>query len=155
MNAEATTPAEDATPSAPAPWPVRLVRYVGTSAIVGIIATLVDWGVLVVVVWAGMSERWAVVPAFLAGAALQFVGNRRYTFGQRGPADRDLLRRQVVRFIMVEFWTLVLNAVIYNVLREPSLLNVDYRVSRVVAGLVVYLGFSIPLWRWVFSTRRG
>ena len=45
-----------------------------TSATVGIVATVVDWLVLVAAVWVGMSERWAIVPAFLAGVVVQFFG---------------------------------------------------------------------------------
>ncbi len=123
-----------------------LARF-STSAVVGIVASIVDWIVLVVAVWLGMSERWAVVPACVAGVIVQFFGNQRYTFGaHRATSD---FGRQVWRFTIVELGTLALNAIVYNLLREW--IGIDYRISRLVAAQVVYLGFSLPLWHWVFA----
>lgn len=136
----------------------RLARFTATfttSAGVGIFATVVDWLVLVVAVrLAGVPERWAIVPAFLAGVLVQFFGNQRLTFRAHGPATRPSdLWRQGRRFVIVEAGTLALSAFAYNLLREAA--GVDYRLARVAAGLLVYVLFSLPLWHWVFSPPKG
>ncbi len=132
-----------------------MLKYLSISAAVGVLATLLDWGLLVLLVKLGISERWAVVPAFISGAAVQFWGNRRWTFGQRGIGGHDAIARQSVRFIIVEAGTLALNFSAYNALREPSLLGIDFRAARVIAGFVVYICFSMPMWRWVFGVTPG
>ena len=125
----------------------RVAAVASASAAVGVVATAVDWLVLVLAVAAGVPQRWAIVPAFVAGVAVQFLGNRRFAFGAHdvGPAE---FRRQTARFLVVEAGTLVLTAVVYNLLREQ--LAIDYRASRLLAASLVYFGFSLPLWHWVF-----
>ncbi len=130
----------------------RLAAVFTTSATVGIAATLVDWLVLVAVVWGGMSERWAIVPAFLAGVVVQFFGNQRFTFRAHRDASPGVLRGQVLRFILVEMGTLVITALVYNAFREWA--GIDYRIARVLSATVVYLGFSLPMWHWVFRAGR-
>jgi putative flippase GtrA len=119
-----------------------------TSAAVGIAATIVDWLVLVAAVWGGMSERWAIVPAFLAGVVVQFFGNQRFTFRAHLAASLGVVRRQVLRFTLVEVGTLVITAIVYNLFREWA--GIDYRVARLLSATVVYGGFSLPMWHWVF-----
>jgi putative flippase GtrA len=130
----------------------RAARVLVASSAVGIVATLVDWGLLIALVHLGMHERFAILPACATGLVIQFFGNRRYAFGVRGTEARRSFGRQVWRFALVEVGTLLLNVVVYNVLREAG--GIDYRISRALTGLGVYLGFSLPLWGWVFSTKR-
>lgn len=120
-----------------------------TSAAVGISATVVDWLVLVAAVRGGVSERWAIVPAFLAGLVVQFFGNQRFTFRAHLTESPAVLRRQVLRFILVEMGTLVITAIVYNAFREWA--GIDYRIARLLSATVVYLGFSLPMWHWVFA----
>lgn len=124
-----------------------------TSAAVGIAATLVDWLVLVAAVWGGMSERWAIVPAFVSGVVVQFFGNQRFTFRAHLTASPGVLRRQVLRFIFVEMGTLAITAFVYNAFREWA--GIDYRIARLLSATVVYLGFSLPMWHWVFRQPGG
>ena len=130
----------------------RLGRVFTASAIVGILATLLDWALLVGLVWLGFSQRYAIFPACAAGLVVQFFGNRHYAFQVRGRLAQKLLRRQIFRFVIVEIATLLLNALIYNLLREMA--GIDYRLSRVIAGFGVYCAFSLPMWAWVFSIKR-
>ncbi len=120
-----------------------------TSAAVGVVATVVDWLVLVAAVWVGVSERWAIVPAFLAGVVVQFSGNQRFTFRAHLAASPGVLRRQILRFILVEIGTLAITVIVYNAFREW--VGIDYRIARLLSATVVYLGFSLPMWHWVFS----
>ena len=126
----------------------RKVQAFGTSALVGVVASVVDWLVLVLAVHGGVSQRYAVVPAFVAGAAVQFLGNRRFAFDAHRDGSRAVWMRQIVRFVGIEMCTLALNAVLYAVLREGA--GIDYRLARPIAAFVVYAGFSFPMWRWVF-----
>lgn len=135
----------------PAGW-ARFAAVFSTSAAVGIAATLLDWSVLVISVRIlHVPQAWAIIPAFLAGLLVQFVGNQRYAFRARATAPAALWR-QARRFALVEAGSLALNALIYNLLRDAA--HVDYRAARVVAGLLVYLAFSLPLWHWVFANPR-
>lgn len=59
------------------------------------------------------------------------------------------MRRQIWRFTLVEVGTLALTAIVYNLLREA--MSIDYRLSRLLSASVVYFGFSLPLWHWVFA----
>jgi putative flippase GtrA len=128
-----------------------LRQEVPISVLVGLLASVADWFTLVLCVHVGVPQRYAIVPAFCVGTAVQFVGNRRYAFGWRGVQDRALVHRQVLLFLLTESVALVLNAVVYNLLRESG--RVDYRLSRPIASLLVYAGFSYPLWRRVFAPR--
>jgi putative flippase GtrA len=137
------------TPSAPRRRFRNLAALFTTSAAVGIAATLVDWLVLVAAVWGGMSERWAIVPAFLAGVVVQFLGNQRFTFRAHLAASPGAFQRQVLRFILVEIGTLAITVLVYNAFREWA--GIDYRIARLLSATVVYLWFSLPMWHWVFA----
>ncbi len=117
------------------------------SAVVGIVASVVDYLVLLLAVGLGMAERYAIVPACTAGIVVQFFGNQRFAF--KSHKDPGALRRQAWRFLVVEALTLLLNAVVYNLLREA--VGIDYRLARIIAAFGVYMLFSLPMWHWVFA----
>lgn len=117
---------------------------------VGIVASVVDYLVLLLAVALGMAERYAILPACTAGIVVQFFGNQRFAF--KAHNDPGALRRQAWRFLVVEALTLLLNAVVYNLLREAA--GIDYRWARIIAAFGVYMLFSLPMWHWVFAPPR-
>jgi putative flippase GtrA len=124
---------------------VVLVR----SAVVGIVATLVDLlALLVLVQIAGARPEVANVPALILGLAAQFAGNKVFAFRDRSP---DLLG-QGSRFLLVEAGALTLNAVAFHL--AVTLTPIPYPAARLLGSSLVYFGWSYPLWRRVFGAGR-
>jgi putative flippase GtrA len=113
-------------------------------------ATLADLGTLAMLVSIlHVDPRAANVPALLAGAAVQFFANRHFVFDAR----EGSLAKQATLFVLVESMALVLNGLLFHHamrIAPPAL----YAVARLVTSNLVYLGFSYPLWRFVFRTNR-
>ncbi|MFO0723978.1 MAG: GtrA family protein [Myxococcota bacterium] len=113
---------------------------------VGAIASLTDLLLLAVLVdGAGVSPTVANVPALFAGALIQFLGNKLYAFDDQRPA----WVRQGGAFAAVELGSLALNAAAFQVL--VGAVHLPYAAARVLGSALVYLGFSYPLWRRVFT----
>src|SRR5262245_20497151 len=90
------------------------------SALTGAAATLIDVVVLATAVGLlGVSARAANVPALLAGAVVQFVGNRNWAFEARAGS----LRRQLLLFTVVEALALALNAIGYDLVARQFTLD--------------------------------
>ena len=125
----------------------RLGRLARSFACGGI-ATAVDLGVLMFLVAAcRLDPRAASWPALAVGAVVAFFGNRHLVFR----ADAQSLPRQLAGYLAVEAGALVLNGVLYHA--TLTLLPIPhgaYATVRLVTGNVVYLGYSYPLWHWVF-----
>jgi putative flippase GtrA len=123
----------------------RLLR----AGIAGAIATLVDLGVLTLLVSAmGWNARAASIPALVAGGVANFVGNRHFAFR----AKRGSLAKQAALYTIVEVIALAMNGVLYDlVLRAAPVTAGAYWVVRLVTSHVVFLAWSYPLWRRVFS----
>ncbi len=122
----------------------RLFRF-AKSAIVGITATLVDLGVLEILVRVFHVEApTAKIFSFLVALTVQFFGNRTFTFHATGGS----LRRQVLLFCAVESVTLFLNWLIFRFLVKT--LHLPMEVANFIVTFVVYVGFSYPAWRLVF-----
>lgn len=125
---------------------LRLLRSLlaGGMATVADLATL---GLLVSVLH--FEPRAANVPALLAGAAVQFFANRHFVFR----AGEGSLAKQAMLFVLVEAIALLLNGVLFDHAMRiaPSSL---YAIVRLVTSNLVFLGFSFPLWRFVFRTNR-
>ncbi|MBI4955345.1 MAG: GtrA family protein [Myxococcales bacterium] len=120
------------------------------SALAGAAATLTDLGVLAVLVGLfGVGARVANVPALLAGAVVQFVGNRHFAFRAR----HGSLRRQLFWFCLVELVTLGLNGLVYDFGAARLPLGAGGAVAlRAVVSATVFLGWSYPMWKRVFRT---
>lgn len=123
----------------------RLLR----AALAGGAATLADVGVLTFLVAAlRVAPAAANVPALLVGGVVNFFGNRHFAFRAQG-GD---VRRQALLYTAVEVVALALNGALYAGAiglagaRATSL----FWVVRLVTSHVVFLGWSYPLWRWVF-----
>jgi putative flippase GtrA len=115
-------------------------------------ATLADLAVLSLLVGvAHVDPRVASVPALLTGGIANFFLHRHFAFRAR----RGSLRRQAAGYTAVEIASLVLNGVVYDlVLRVFPHAAPWYWAVRLATTNVVYLGFSYPLWRRVFSVPR-
>lgn len=118
------------------------------SAVVGVLATIVDLAVLAVLVEAaGLSPAWANVPALVAGLAVQFFGNKFFAFSDRSRA----YVRQGSQFILVELGALVLSGLSFHL--AVTMLSIPYALARMVCGGLVYVSYSYPLWRLIFQAK--
>jgi putative flippase GtrA len=118
------------------------------SMLVGGLATIVDLGALFVMVTLfGISPRIASVPALLLAASVQFMGQRHFAF-RAGGGDA---RRQAMRFACVHAVTLLLNAVVFDVVFRLAGAHAPYWALRLVVGNAVYLTWSFPMLRRVFA----
>jgi putative flippase GtrA len=125
----------------------RLLRLL-RSGIAGLAATGADVGTLTILVTvAHWSPRAASVPALLAGAIVNFVGNREYAFH----AHAGDARKQVLGYTAVEGIALVLNGLSYElVLRFVSGAARYFWLVRLFTSNFVFLAWSYPLWKRVF-----
>jgi putative flippase GtrA len=114
----------------------------------GIVATLVDLGVLALLVSVfHVDARVASIPALLAGGVANFIGNRWFAFR----ASSGSLAKQAVGYSAVEIVALVLNALLFEVvLRVFPIVRAAYAVVRLVTSNLVFVGWSLPMWRRVF-----
>lgn len=126
----------------------RLLELLRAGA-AGIAATAVDLGVLTLLVSLfQVSPRAASIPALVAGGVANFIGNRHFAFRAQGGS----LARQAVGYTLVEVIALALNGLLYdNVLRLFPVAEGAYWAVRLVTSHVVFLCWSYPLWRKVFS----
>lgn len=129
-------------------FPQRLLTF-ARSALAGGAATLVDLGVIAVSVGLfHLSPRTANVPALLAGAVVQFFGNRCFAFRAQGGS----LSRQVGLFALAEAITLGLNGVLYHAVVTHVTLGVAGAVVvRAVTSNAVFVLWSYPVWRRIFQ----
>jgi putative flippase GtrA len=117
----------------------------------GLIATAVDLGTLALLVSVmHVGARVASVPALLAGGVANFVGNRHFAFR----ASAGSFARQALGYTVVEVVALALNGALYDIVLRTAPGTVHaYWAVRLVTSHVVFLFWSYPLWRRVFSVR--
>lgn len=118
------------------------------SALAGGAATVTDLIVLAVLVGVfEASPRLANVPALVAGAAVQFVGNRHFAFR----ASSGSVRQQLAWFALTELVTLTLNGVLYDlVASRVALTAATALLLRLALSSLVFVSWSYPVWRRVF-----
>ena len=111
--------------------------------LVGSGATLVDFSIFSTCVRAvGIAPTHARLPALLAGACVQFVGSRGFTFRAR----TGRLSRQVAMFVLSEAVTLGLNWSLFQLLLQ--------RIHGVPPELVSFLGTGIVFVAFAYPVRR-
>lgn len=124
----------------------RLWRF-AKSLLVGGVATLADFVALTALIeLAHVRETVANVPALFVGALVQFIGCRHLVF----QAARGHLGKQLLGFALVEVATLALNGVAFHLL--VTLADAPYWLARPIGTFSVFVGFSYPLWKWVFRS---
>jgi len=134
---------------ADAPLASRVATFV-RSALAGGAATAVDLAVLAVAV--GLLHVPAPLangPAALAGAVVQFFGNRGFAFRSKGP-----LGKQAALFAAAEAVTLFLNVTLFQLVATRWPLGVaGALVARAVTTNLVFVSWSYPVWTRVFAER--
>jgi putative flippase GtrA len=129
---------------------MRQLPTLTRSAVVGVVATLVDLVALMLLVDVlGRAPEAANIPALLLGVSVQFAGNKWFAFRDR---SKDLLR-QGGKFVVIEAGALVLNALAFHLLIQLTV--IPYPVARLVASALVYFGYSFPLWGRIFNNGRS
>ncbi len=135
----------------------RFARF-ARSALAGGAATLVDLGVLGLLVGVvHVSAAAANLPAALAGAVVQFAGNRRFAFRSKGPIAREALL-----FGAAEVVTLGLNVGLFHVVDVGAALLGGQgalgagraMLARAATTNLVFVAWSYPAWKWVFAPAR-
>jgi len=120
----------------------RAYRF-GRALIVGSGATLVDFSIFSACVRAlGIAPTQARLPALLAGACLQFVGSRGFTFR----AQAGNLPRQLKLFVVAELITLALNWGVFQLLIQ--------RIHGVPPELVSFLGTGVVFLVFAYPVRK-
>jgi putative flippase GtrA len=132
------------------PLVVRALRF-GRALIVGGGATIVDFSVLTTCIRVvGLAPVEARLPALVAGASVQFFGNRSFTFRAR----RGKLSRQAVLFVLAEVAALAMNFSIFRFL-APRLSAVPPEIVSFLGTFLVFVAFAYPIRKLVvFRPRR-
>ena len=111
------------------------------ACIVGSGATLVDFSVLTACIRVlELAPTSARLPALVAGASVQFFGNRRFTFR----AQRGSLSRQARLFAVFEVATLLLNWGVYRVV-QPRITWLPPELASFVGTFAVVVLFAYPM----------
>ena len=113
--------------------------------IVGGGATLVDVSVLSTCIrLIGLAPTAARLPALIAGASVQFFGNRTFTFR----AQRGSLSRQARFFIVVELAALLMNYLLFRWL-VPNVHFLPPELVSFLGTFIVFVTFAYPMRRLV------
>jgi putative flippase GtrA len=118
----------------------RALRF-GRALIVGSGATLVDVSVLTTCIrLAGLAPTVARIPALMAGASVQFFGNRTFTF--RATSGR--LSRQARLFVATELVALFMNWCLFRFL-VPRVTFLPAELVSFCGTFLVFVGFAYPM----------
>lgn len=113
--------------------------------VVGGGATVVDFSVLTVCIrCAAIAPTSARLPALLAGASVQFFGNRAYTFR----AQRGSITRQAKLFLVCEAFALAMNWSLFQLL-APRIHFVAPELVSFLGTFIVFVSFAYPMRRFV------
>jgi putative flippase GtrA len=122
----------------------RLFRF-ARALVVGSGATLVDFSIFTTCIRCiGVAPTTARLPALIAGASVQFFGNRTFTFR----AQTGSLTRQAKLFLVVEFVTLALNFGTFRLL-VPRVPMFPPEIVGFLGSFIVFVTFAYPLRRLV------
>lgn len=118
----------------------RALRF-ARACVVGSGASLVDFSVLTACIRVlEIAPTAARLPALVAGASVQFFGNRTFTFR----AQRGSLSRQARLFVVFELATLALNFTIYRAL-QPRLTLLPPEIVSLLGTFAVFVLFAYPM----------
>lgn len=143
---------------APPTVPGRLTRFWTflRATLSGGIATLADLGVLSILVsLLHVPARAASVPALLVGGVVNFIGNRKFAFREKGKVAGSL-PKQVFLYGVVEVVALVLSALLFDTaLRHVHIAQNIYPLVRLATGSIVFFLWSYPLWKRIFRSKES
>jgi putative flippase GtrA len=118
----------------------RALRF-ARACLVGSGATIVDFSILTTCIRVlDVAPTSARLPALLAGASVQFFGNRTFTFR----AQRGSMSRQARLFVVAEGVTLALNWTTFRLL-APRLTSVPPELVSFLGTFLVFVGFAYPM----------
>lgn len=124
----------------PETFATRAWRF-ARALVVGSGATIVDFSVLTTCIrLIGVAPSTARVPALVAGACVQFFGNRTFTFR----AQRASITRQARLFFVCELAALVMNYALFRVLSLYSG-PVPPEIVSFAGTFLVFIGFAYPV----------
>jgi putative flippase GtrA len=134
-----------AQPSPPRSVIERLLRF----GVTGALATLVHFLTLILLVEIGrVSPVWSTAFGSAAGALVNYVLNRRYTFNSRKPhLDAG------PKFLTIAVGTGLLNAMLVYI--GTDLLGLHYLLVQCVATLIVFLANFLLNSVWTFREERA
>lgn len=128
----------------------RTFRF-ARATLVGGGATLADILVFATCVrWIDIAPAGARLPALIAGACVQFFGNRSFTFR----ASAGSLRTQATLFVLFESIGLGLNWLLFRLLLSP-LRFVPPELVTFTASFAIFVFFNYPLRRLVIFRLRA
>lgn len=117
----------------------------GRALVVGSGATVADFSIFSACIRVlGVAPEAARLPALLAGACVQFFGNRSFTFR----AQHGSLPRQAALFVLFEALTLGLNFVTFRALLR-RLAWLPPELVTFAGTFLVFVGFAYPMRRLV------
>lgn len=89
----------------------------------------------------------------IIGAIVNFTLNRRWSFHSKTIKYRHTRTNQLTRFVLVVINSIILKSA--GTYLFTSLLNIDYKISRIMTDLIVSLGINYTLQRhWVFRKEK-
>jgi putative flippase GtrA len=96
--------------------------------------------------------RIASIPALLLSSVVMFFGQKYLAFQGRGkPKGREMLL-----FALVQVGGFGVTALLYDVaVRAVPFLLEHYVLARIVVTNLVWLGYSFPLWHFVFPRAKA
>lgn len=118
----------------------RALRF-ARACVVGSGASLVDFSILAACIRVlDIAPTSARLPALVAGASVQFFGNRTFTFR----AQRGSIARQAKLFVAFELATLAMNFGVYR-LAQPRLTVLPPEIVSFMGTFVVFICFAYPM----------
>jgi putative flippase GtrA len=109
--------------------------------VVGSGATLVDFSIFTTCIrLGGVAPTVARLPALIAGASVQFAGNRTFTFRARAGS----ISRQAKLFLAAELFTLGLNWSVFRLL-APRIPVLPPEIVGFIGSFVVFVTFAYPV----------
>lgn len=129
--------------------PLQSLLSLLRAGLAGAASTLVDLAVLAALTSVlHVDPRVASIPALVAGGIVNFLGNRHFAFR----AAAGSLSRQATLYTAIEIVALVMNGLLFDLaLRVVPGAAQAYPLVRLATSHLVFLCWSYPLWRRVFS----
>jgi|SRR3989344_944878 len=123
-----------------------MLKLLAKSQASSLLATLVDYGALIILV--EFFEVYYVVAVAIGaalGAVTNFTANRIWTFHSHGQ-----LNSEIYRYALVSMGSLVWNTFLVWLLTEEA--SIAYYFSKIIVSIAIGLVWNYPLHRyWVFK----
>ncbi|MEG2628302.1 MAG: GtrA family protein [Raoultibacter sp.] len=120
----------------------KLMAQLMKFGVVGVIAFVIDYGLLIFLTEVfGVDYLISATISFIVSVVFNYVASMRYVFSHREGMSR---RREFIIFIILSVLGLIINDV--GMWVGVSLLAIDYRITKIVATVVVMI--------WNFITRK-